>query len=247
MNEKEREVAVSKGMLAFVGSLNAMRLTVSTSTLELVKSWLDFYYRWEGRRVVGHDEPELVAIKLLADSFAYQKVEIVKDSASVVDLGSGNGWPGMALGFENPGCTMSLLDSRKGACDFMKQFLLETGVPGFQVIEARVEELAQDSQMAERFDVAVSRAMARPSIVLELASPLVKLKGQVLLWLSQEQGELAAKTPSLNEIGFLLTRVLRYHLPYGHGTRSLAVYHKFRTIRPGSRRQYANIKRKPLF
>ncbi len=243
----EREVMVSKGMLAFVASLNDMKLTVSTSTLKAIKSWLDFYYRWAGRRVVGYEEPELVAIKLLADSFAYQKANVVKGCCSAVDLGSGNGWPGLALNLDNADCEATLLDSRKGACDFMRKFVRETKLLGVNVLETRVEDLYGKASVAESFDVAVSRAMARPSIVLELASPLVKVHGKVVLWLSLEQGELAAKVPLLDDIGFLLTRILRYHLPYGHGDRSLAIYSKLKSVKPRAFRGYANIKRKPLF
>ncbi|MGI6642874.1 MAG: 16S rRNA (guanine(527)-N(7))-methyltransferase RsmG [Bacillota bacterium] len=246
-SELEQEVLVSRGMLAFVGSVNAMRLTVSKAALEGVKDWLEFYYSWTGRRVVGFVEPELIAAKLLADSFSYEKVDGILQCKMALDLGSGNGWPGLALRFGVPDCEVALLDSREGSCDFMRGFVSQQALSGVRVIQARAEDVGNEPEFSEISDVLVSRAMAKPSVALELASPFVKIGGAVVLWLGPEQEDLVLKAPSVKELGISLCDIQRYWLPSGLGRRMLVVYRKVKRAEAGFPRRISSIRKKPLF
>ncbi len=245
--EQEREVLVSRGMLAFVGSVNAMGLTVTKIALEGVKEWLDFYYSWAGRRVVGFGEPELIAAKLLADSFSYEKVASLLGCERALDLGSGNGWPGLALRFGMPDCEVTLLDSREGACDFMRGFASQGALSGVHVIQARAEDIGGAPEFSEVYDAAVSRAMAMPSVALELASPFVKVGGTLVLWLGPEQEDIVAQVPSVNEVGMGLWDIVRYSLPSGLGRRILGVYRKVKSVDTGFPRRFSSIRKRPLF
>ena len=76
-----------------------MGISAGREALELVEGWLRFYEGWAGRRVVGFGDVGDIAVSLIADSFAVEKalagVSSQGEGLRAIDLGSGNGWPGL--------------------------------------------------------------------------------------------------------------------------------------------------------
>lgn len=247
VDQREVEVLVSRGMMAFVASMNAMGFSVGREGIAYIKAWFEFYYRWPGRRVVGFTEPEQIAAKLLADSFAFQAVGDMKRPLRAIDLGSGNGWPGLAVRLSVPESNVTLMDSRLGAYEFMTGLLEAAPLEGTSVILRRAEDSARDPALWESCGLVVSRAMASPAVALELCAPFASLDGRVILWLGPEQEETVVATQSIPEIGLSLSGLLNYSLPSGLGRRIIGVYGKTSHVKPGFPRRYSNITKKPLF
>lgn len=241
------DAIVARGMDAFKAGMDSMGFYLDSRGTSYVKSWFEFYYKWPGRRVVGFTEPEDIAVKLIADSFSVQLIEGLSEVKSAVDLGSGNGWPGLAVKLCFPEARVALMDARQGACRFMAGLLMEAPLKGTSVLEVRAEEAARDPLLREGFGLVASRAMAAPAVALELCAPFAQVGGKVVLWLGPEQEETVARAPSLPEIGLNLAGVLDYSLPSGTGRRLLAVYEKTSGVAEGFPRRYSNISKKPLF
>ncbi len=243
----DKEVFVSAGMMSFVGSMTAMGFVIDDAGLTYVRDWFRFYCGWRGRRVVGFREPQDIAVKLIADSFSFQAVPDFADRPRVLDIGSANGWPGLAVRLCTAGSTLTLLDSRLGACEFMRALLAANPLAGTSVSEGRAEEVAKCAGSFASYDVAVTRAMAEPAIALELTSPFVKVGGVALLWLGPEQEERVIGAPKVVKIGMEIAGVYKYSLPSGLGRRVLAAYTKTSATQRGSIRPFSNILKNPLF
>jgi len=238
------ESFVRDALTALQQAAAGMGLALAAPDYELARKWLEFYSRWPGRRVIGFTGPQDTAVKLLADSFAVRYVAGTLEDGPAVDLGSGNGWPGLALHDREE---VLLLDSRKGACDFMRGFVHFAGLNTVRVSEGRAEEAGRDPSIAARFGVAVTRAMASPGVACELAAPFLKSHGTLVLWLGPEQEGAVNTRESIPEIGLTLAGLHRYVLPEGMGRRALAVYRKTSPLSPGFPRKMVTIKAKPLF
>ena len=102
---------VESCLAEFGEAAREMGLALGAADGELVRMWLEFYSRWPGRRVIGFGDPKDVAVKLLADSYAVRTLGPAIIAGPAIDLGSGNGWPGLA--FASMG-RVSLLDSQIG-------------------------------------------------------------------------------------------------------------------------------------
>ena len=244
--EKAMEVLVSRGMLQFAGSMNAMGFSIDRVGMEYVRSWFEFYYNWPGRRVVGFTEPEDIATKLLADSFSFQAVPGIAEVDNTMDVGSGNGWPGLAVRLCVPLSKLTLIDSRLGACQFLSGLLRASPLSGTSVQQSRAEDMARDKDFAESFGLVVSRAMAEPAVALELCAPLARIGGRVILWCGPGDASLQMP-PALPELGLSLLGLFKYSLPSGLGRRVLGVYDKTSGLKPGFPRRYSVIIKKPLF
>jgi 16S rRNA (guanine527-N7)-methyltransferase len=115
----------------------------------------------------------------LADSLSALEVEAVTAAGQIADLGSGAGFPGLALAVALPGAEVNLVESQRRKCEFLERVCLAAGVENARVVLARAEEW---SDGISRNDLVVARALAAQSVVLEYAAPLLKTGGTLVDW-----------------------------------------------------------------
>jgi 16S rRNA (guanine527-N7)-methyltransferase len=105
----------------------------------------------------------------------------------IVDVGSGGGAPGIPLAAVLPEREITLLESRRRKCDFLRRVAAE--FPNVTVVHGRAEEEGKD-----RFGVATAKALAPPPVAAELCLPLVAPGGAVVLWVGPSVDEAALET-----------------------------------------------------
>ncbi len=237
---------IEQEMLAFQGGMDALGFPVSCAVEEGVRSWLSFRLGWKGRRVTGFQTPGHTAVKLVVDSFAFQLATVPSPESRLIDIGSGNGWPGLALKLTEPCLDTALLDSRLGACSFMKGYAEFSSLRGIQVLCQRGEDASKDRALRESFDLVTSRAMGDLAVVAEIASGFLALGGRALLWLGPEHKERLESKADIPGLGLTLEAAIPYELPFGLGYRILGVYEKTSTCFPRFPRRLTAIKRNPL-
>lgn len=236
-----------RALCAFVKVSVLMGLPIDDDCLAGVAGWLDFYQSWEGRRVVGFVTPEDIATKLIADSFAVAYLGLApKPGSQILDLGSGNGWPGLAARFLWPASPTALLDSRLGACQFLEAYTQAVCLSGVCVLPLRAEEAGKLDEYVGAFDFVLTRAMAAPGVALELSVPFLAKGGHVVLWLGPEHEETLRSAGRIEELGLRRQDIAAYSLPQGRGSRFLGVFRREGNPKQGYPRALSSIKRKPL-
>ncbi len=138
--------------------------------------------------VEGHADRNLTAVTGVdnivdvhfRDSLSLLGLSEMKPAATVVDIGSGAGFPGLPLAIALPGVHFTLIESRLGKTRFILNLVGLLGLDNVQVITQRAEESGR-SVMRESFDIALARAVGPMPVVLELALPLVRTGGYALL------------------------------------------------------------------
>jgi 16S rRNA (guanine527-N7)-methyltransferase len=118
---------------------------------------------------------EGVYFKHFLDSISMLEWENIKDK-SLLDIGTGAGFPGVPLKIIEPDCHITLIDSNQKKIKFLNELIEKLDLKNIKAVHKRVEEL--DS--ATQFDLVVSRAVARMSILFELAYPKIKMSGSLI-------------------------------------------------------------------
>lgn len=143
---------------------------------------LDSYYRllieWnEKMNLTAITEPQEVAVKHMVDSLSCYREDIFAAGASLVDVGTGAGFPGLPLKIFRTDIRLTLMDSLNKRLNFLREVVDTLGLQQVEFVHARAEEAGKNKQYREQYQIAVSRAVARLNILCELCLPMVKPGG----------------------------------------------------------------------
>ena len=160
---------------------------------------------------------------------------------TVVDVGTGAGFPGLPLKILEPSIQLTLLDAQRKRVDFLREVCGELGLEDVDCVHGRAEEFAQ--QHRETFDLAVSRAVAALPVLAELCLPLVKPGGLFLAMKSNKTDEeIEAAAPIIQTLGGEPPFVMDYRLPGSETYQRIVTVLKARPTPPGYPRRWSKIK-----
>ena len=121
--------------------------------------------------------PEDVLYKHFYDCILFLKHIKVQDGASLIDVGTGAGFPGMVLKIVRPDIKVTLLDSLKKRLTFLDCVINELCLDGIETVHMRAEDAGRNKEAREKYDIACARAVASLPVLMEYCVPLVKKGG----------------------------------------------------------------------
>lgn len=186
-------------------------------------------------------EPNDIREKHFLDSLLIENA--LKAGEKVADIGSGAGFPGLCLAIVRPDCVFDLIEPTTKRCTFLKRVVTELGLTHVNVINARAEDLNHNKGS---YDVVTARAVAQLSILLELGTPLLKVKGRLIAMKgSQAEEELKQAEKALEILKLSLLKIEHAELP-SYGPRTNLIFSKDSVTPDKYPRPYRLIKKTPL-
>lgn len=170
-------------------------------------------------------------------------VPLLKEVKTLVDVGSGAGFPAIPLAIAMPSLEVTMVEPIGKRTTFLTEVVKQLGLLNAKVINARAEEFV-DRKI--RYDAATARAVAALPILLELCAPLVKPKGLVIAMKgSQAMEEVDSAQTAMEVLNLVVKEIQKEVLPSA-GIRYNIVMVKTKETPVGYPRNYAQIKKKPL-
>jgi 16S rRNA (guanine527-N7)-methyltransferase len=186
-------------------------------------------------------DPERAAQIHVNDSLTALELEPVRRARRIADLGSGAGFPGIALAVALPRAEVTLIESQRRRCEFLQRVCALAGIDNTRVICTRAEEWREGLNVN---DAVVARALGPVPVVLEYAAPLLRVGGSLVDWrggLGGREEEAAARAAA--ELGLRRVEVRRVQPFAGAREHHLHVYLKLRET-PGRFPRRAGVARK---
>ncbi|KAF9623351.1 hypothetical protein IFM89_000840 [Coptis chinensis] len=182
-----------------------MNLTAVTETNEVMKR---------------HVEDSLAIIPPIQNSYT-SHCQSSYENINLVDVGSGAGLPGLIFAIACPGWKVTLLESMNKRCLFLEHAVSVTGLFNVEVLRGRAENVGQNLDFREVFDVAVARAVAEMRVLAEYCLPLVRVGGLFIAAKGhdpQEEVRNAGRAITLLGASVLQLSSVESHSPYGQRT-----------------------------
>ncbi|MEE0686054.1 MAG: 16S rRNA (guanine(527)-N(7))-methyltransferase RsmG [Lachnospiraceae bacterium] len=158
-----------------------------------------------------------VIVKHFIDSLALVKVvdkDDLSNGISIIDIGTGAGFPGIPLKIAFPNINITLLDSLNKRINFLKEVSDELGFEGIDFIHGRSEDFGRNPQFREKFDICVSRAVANLATLSEFCVPFVKVGGSFISYKAGDCGEEVKESmKAVEKMGGKIINQLEYMVP----------------------------------
>ena len=188
---------------------------------------------------------EDAAIASLHFEDSWQLSACIPKNARVIDIGTGAGFPGMALALVRPDLQVTLVDATLKKIKFLKDVIEQLRLDQVTAVQGRAEELGRLPAFREQFDLAVARAVTTLPILLELCLPFVKSGGKLIAMKGEDDEKESAKR-AMALLGGTPDPLVTYRLPGLNRPRSLVLIRKTGPTPPSFPRRMAVIRKRPL-
>lgn len=202
-------------------------------TEEQIDSFLIYYEMLEEWNQVMNlttvTEYNEVMKKHFIDSLSLVKAYDPGKRTSVIDVGTGAGFPGLALKIAFPDLKVTLLDSLNKRINFLDAVIDRLHLQGVETIHGRAEDFARPGKLRESYDLCVSRAVANLSTLSEYCLPFVKTGGLFIAYKSERSAEeIQTAEKAITDLGGRRKEIIKFQLPNSDIDRNLVIIEKVR-------------------
>lgn len=230
----------------FLEATKDFKIQLNEEQLAQLERYYALLTEWNEKiNLTAITDPQGVAVKHFADSLTVFNYIDIPQNATVIDVGTGAGFPGMVLKIARPDIRLTLLDSLQKRLSFLGVVLDELHLEA-ELIHSRAEEGGQNLDLRENYDFAVSRAVAQLNTLAEFCLPYVRLSGSFIAFKGNLDDELDSAKNAIGILGGKVKQTYAFELPMDGGNRNLIQIEKVRPTPDRYPRAFGKIKSKPL-
>lgn len=202
-------------------------VSIDEAQVEAFFLYKDMILEWNQKiNLTAIEDERQMIIKHFIDSVSI--MPFLKETATLVDVGTGAGFPGIPLKIAEPRLDILLMDSLGKRVSFLDEVISSLNLMGIKALHSRAEDGGRNPKLRESFDVACARAVAALPVLLEYCLPLVKVGGVFIAMKGSDSSEAEQAKKALDELGGRIEEVKEFTLPFSDIRRNVIVIRKFR-------------------
>ena len=228
------------------GVLSDMEIVIDDVAIDRLCMYYELLVEWnEKMNLTSLTEPRDAALKHFADSLMLLKYCDIPEGATVIDVGTGAGLPGLPLKIARQDIRLTLLDSLSKRLMFLDEVCDRLGLDGVQTVHSRAEDGSR-TEMRENFDIATARAVAELNMLAEYCLPYVREGGRFIAMKGKgAKDELSAAEGAVEKLGARVASQNYFELAEA-GERAILEFEKISPTPEQYPRREKVIRKKPL-
>lgn len=205
-----------------------LNIGINKKSIDELLLFRDMLLEWNKKiNLTSITDNQEIFIKHFFDSATCMATGYIKDGFEVVDIGTGAGFPGLVLKIINNEINITLLDSLKKRTNYLENLVINLGLKNVEIIHGRAEEYGNKVEYREKYDIALSRAVASINVLLEYCLPYIKNGGYFLCQKGPNfKDELKEAEKALKTLGGKINEVKEFILPGSDIKRNIIVIEK---------------------
>ena len=210
----------------FIQKLNLIEINLDNNQLEEFYKYMCLLIEWnEKMNLTAIIEPKEIILKHFIDSLTI--LNEIEDKNTLIDIGTGAGFPGIPLKIAKPNLKVVLLDSLNKRILFLNEVINKLELENIETIHARVEDIGKNIKYREKFEIVTSRAVANLAILSEYMIPLTKIGGKCICMKgSSIKDEINESQKAINLLGGKVEKIDEFVLPSTDIKRNIIVIKK---------------------
>ena len=225
----------------FIEEVNKLGINLTQTQLDQLDKYYNLLIEWNEKinltRIV---EKEDVYLKHFYDSLTLSKVIDLSKDLSLIDVGTGAGFPGIVLKIVFPNIHITLLDSLQKRITFLDEVIKELNLIDIKTVHDRAEDYAKNHR--EEYDIVTSRAVANLRVLSELCIPMVKVNGYFIPLKATIEEELNDSKDIIHKLSGKLIHQETFNLPIEESIRNILLIKKESKTNPIYPRRMDKIK-----
>lgn len=190
-----------------------LKIELSDLQLEQFYKYMKLLLEWNKiMNLTGITDPEEIITKHFIDSLTVANK--IEKNNTIIDVGSGAGFPGIPIKIAFPETNILLLDSLNKRISFLSEVIEKLDLKNIKTIHGRAEDFGRDKNYREKFDIATARAVAPLNVLIEYLMPFVKIGGKCLCMKgSNSNEEIKNSDNAISLLGGTLIRSEEFFIP----------------------------------
>jgi len=214
--EKENEDILIEGAKTF-------RIHLDGKTIEAFELYLKELLKWNQKiNLTAIRSEKGIVLKHFLDSLSV--FPLLPKSSSILDIGSGAGFPGIPLKIIQPSLEVTLIDSVRKKVDFQRHIIRTLGLRGMEAIHGRVQDKKILQSLGGRFDITLSRAFSDLRILLILSLPFLKERGLVIAMKGDVESDELRLVAETEGAQYRLQKTVSLILPFSPFKRTILLF-----------------------
>lgn len=240
MNKEEFLIKLSE-------QLRNVLIEPSEKQLEMLYKYKEMLLEWNTKiNLTAITEDNEIINKHLVDSIIPNKY-LGEKSATIIDIGTGAGFPGIPLKVVNENLDITLLDSLNKRINFLKNVIEELNLKNIEAIHGRAEEVLKNKEYRESYDFAISRAVAPLNVLVEYMLPAIKINGRCICMKGNNaEKEIEEAKKAISILGGRIESINKHILPNTDIERNIIVIKKEKATPPKYPRKAGTPSKEPL-
>ncbi len=208
----------------------------------------DLLKEWNQKiNITSIEDDEEIYVKHFLDSVLLLNSGTLNEKKSIIDVGTGGGFPGYPLKIVNDNYKVTLLDSLRKRIDFLAEVAKDLGLESVELIHGRAEDFGQNKNYREKFDICVSRAVAPLNVLCEYCLPFVKVGGYFAAYKSENiSSEISSSENAIKKLGGKVSEIREISLPGTDIVRKIVIIEKYEPTNTKYPRKAGKPSKEPL-